>query len=144
MPIGQNLDYLEETDDFGNVTRRLVPREHFPSAGGEADLRRHWTLSSAYDAGHPLRIVANQIITVESPGTFTKYGLLVRDSGFIVYVGFDKRVSAAPGDYDDLHPGNGLREERLEGANTITLLLPAAPPNPVELFVYAGRPALPA
>jgi hypothetical protein len=146
VAIGRQFAFEEERDPSGVVEHRLVPYEQVQRPGaqrGPGDMRVHYTLSGAYGANNPFRIVAGQPIDIQSPLPFTKYQLMVVDAE-PAYVGFDRRPGSVAGSYDAKNPGNATMEERVEPSGMISILFAAVPASPVEVTLYAGVPALPA
>jgi hypothetical protein len=142
MPYGQSFGYIQETDESGVVSARPVPLERAGTPPAEYSLRDHFTLSGAFDPSNPRRIVANVPVDIEVGARFTKFSVQIR-SADIAYIAVGRRADSGAGGYDDVHPGLGRLDERIEGATTISLLFPAVPPDPVEVIVYDGAAARP-
>lgn len=129
MPDGEKRRQL--------LTRAPVP-EMFDPAMLEEDMRRPFRLKVAAPGQYV--IVANQQIELLPPGPFTKFRITIR-SAHIAYVAFEG--DASPGAYDELHPGNGVLEERCEPQSRLSIMFPIVPTDDVLVVLYAGRPALP-
>jgi hypothetical protein len=138
--LGRKVSHEEQFDRSGEIHRRVVPLVQSAAPEAAKDMRRHFKLSGAAGTPAEYLIQVNAPIRIRVSPAFTKYGILVR-TAHLAYVGLNR--DADSGNYDDLHPGFGLREDRCEPTETITIVFPVVPPDPVEVFLYAGEPARP-
>lgn len=147
MTLGRTVDVEDVGGGQQIVTHRLVPRERPDASGGDRALRswkRHFTLSSAYAANNPLRIVANQPIVLPiGGGEFTKYRILIRNANADGFISLRGPADSIAGRYDDVSIGGAELNERCEPSSYFSIVFAVAPPDPVEIFLYAGDAAQP-
>lgn len=142
MAIGRPFVYEEQQQPSGEVTHRLVPFEQIGRGESrQADMRQHYTLSGTYGASDPLRLVAGRPVVIRSPLPFTKFRIMVRDTGVVAYIGIGRMPGTAPGQYDDVIPGGNILEDRCDANEMIAILVDVTPGTPVDVFLYAGEPA---
>lgn len=133
----------EQVDQTGEVTRSLEQR--LPDLGHdddkpERDLDKHYTLSNAYPAGHQHLIEAGKVIRLEPPSLFTKFEVLIFDN-VSAFIGLDRDAGSGPGQYDRRHPGTAVDDQRCTPRRVFTILFEVVPANPVEVYLYGGRPS---
>ncbi len=138
----------EEVEPSGEVTRTARPELGGPDVDLEderelPDLLVHRTLSGSRPAGDEMLIVANEPITIPSPGLFDKFRVLLRDTARVAYVAVDRDVNSNFGGYDDIVPGGFELEEYCRPGSFLSVMVDGVPATPVEVHLYAGRYARP-
>lgn len=138
MALGRQV--VEEVDEQGRVTRyrpREVPPEQATSPG---DMRAHATLSAAFGGTHVYKIEIGKPIEVKGHVPFVKYAITIPTID-VCYIGLDRQPSVEG--YDAKHHGGANMADRCEPTSSLWLLFESLPADEVEVYLYAGAPALP-